>query len=251
VLSTSLGRLRLVGLLEGVSFLVLLGVAMPLKYLAGWPDGVRVIGAAHGVLFVLFAALLAREALARRWPLGRLALGLASAVLPGGPFLFDRVLRGEGAAGAPRGATGAAPARGVGLPAAAVAALLLSGCELPTFLAEDFHLVSVNGMALPAPDPSDPSGARFVMSGMLATERGGRARGFWTLGCAPQPVDAPACALRADGYVRFEGRHDGRRGWVEVDGRRHALASGARSAELRVEEPGRGAPTVLLLRFER
>ncbi|MFM9955037.1 MAG: DUF3817 domain-containing protein, partial [Opitutaceae bacterium] len=37
-LKTPLGRLRVIGLWEGVSFLVLLVIAMPLKYFAGWPD---------------------------------------------------------------------------------------------------------------------------------------------------------------------------------------------------------------------
>ena len=50
-IKTSLGRLRVVGFWEGISFLVLLGIAMPLKYLAGWPDAVRVVGMAHGVFF--------------------------------------------------------------------------------------------------------------------------------------------------------------------------------------------------------
>ena len=48
-----LNRLRVVAFWEGVSFLVLLGVAMPLKYLAGWPLAVRVVGMAHGILFIL------------------------------------------------------------------------------------------------------------------------------------------------------------------------------------------------------
>ena len=47
--------MRLISLVEGVSFLLLLGVAMPLKYLAGIPEVVTVVGAAHGVLFILYA----------------------------------------------------------------------------------------------------------------------------------------------------------------------------------------------------
>ena len=93
---TSLGRLRAIGLLEGFSFLVLLGVAMPLKYLAGMPEMVRVVGMAHGVLFILFAAMAAQVAVERRWPLARVVLALAAAVLPFGPFILDaRLLRRE------------------------------------------------------------------------------------------------------------------------------------------------------------
>ncbi|MBF9224019.1 DUF3817 domain-containing protein [Hymenobacter ruricola] len=61
LLLTGLGRLRLVAILEGVSFLVLLLVAMPLKYLAGQPQAVRPVGMAHGLLFVLYCFLLIQQ----------------------------------------------------------------------------------------------------------------------------------------------------------------------------------------------
>lgn len=96
MLRTPLARLRAIGLLEGLSFVVLLGVAMPLKYLAGMPEMVRVVGMAHGVLFLLFVAAALQAALERRWPLGRLALALAASVVPFGPFVLDaRLLRPE------------------------------------------------------------------------------------------------------------------------------------------------------------
>jgi integral membrane protein len=96
MLNTSIGRLRAVGVLEGLSFLLLLLVAMPLKYLAGMPEMVRVVGSAHGFLFLLYVAALGHVALERRWPLRRVGAGLVASVLPGGPFVFDaRVLREE------------------------------------------------------------------------------------------------------------------------------------------------------------
>ena len=51
--------LRAVALLEGASYLLLLGVAMPLKYLAGMPGAVRAVGSAHGGLFLLYVAAVA------------------------------------------------------------------------------------------------------------------------------------------------------------------------------------------------
>lgn len=93
MLKDPLARLRLVGMLEGVSFLVLLGVAMPLKYLAGQPQMVRVVGSAHGLLFVLFVMAVVHVAVEMRWPLRRVAAALAAAVLPFGPFVFDAHLR--------------------------------------------------------------------------------------------------------------------------------------------------------------
>ena len=91
----SVRRLRLLGLLEGTSFVVLLGIAMPLKYLAGRPEMVRVVGMAHGLLFLAFCAAAVQLALVDRWPLRRLAAALAASVLPLGPFVLDaRLLRG-------------------------------------------------------------------------------------------------------------------------------------------------------------
>jgi integral membrane protein len=85
--------LRTIGLVEGVSFLLLLGIAMPLKYLAGMPMAVKVLGWAHGVLFIVFCALLLRATLGARWPLARSALVFGAALVPFGPFAIDRRLR--------------------------------------------------------------------------------------------------------------------------------------------------------------
>ena len=67
-------RFRSIAIAEGISFLVLLFIAMPLKYLAGWPDAVRVVGMAHGVLFLLYLAAAIQVATARDWPWQRTAL---------------------------------------------------------------------------------------------------------------------------------------------------------------------------------
>ena len=94
LLHTPVGRLRLVALAEGTSFLVLLGIAMPLKYLAGRPEAVRIAGMAHGILFLLYLAAVAQAALGCRWPRKTVALLLVASVLPGGPFYADaRLLR--------------------------------------------------------------------------------------------------------------------------------------------------------------
>ncbi|WP_437517590.1 DUF3817 domain-containing protein [Sorangium sp. So ce1099] len=92
---TALRQLRLVAILEGLSYLLLLFIAMPLKYLAGQPLAVRVVGSAHGLLFVLFLAALLRAAVARRWSLGRASLAFVSSVVPFGTFVFDRSLQRE------------------------------------------------------------------------------------------------------------------------------------------------------------
>lgn len=95
-LKTPLGRLRVVGWWEGVSFLVLLGIAMPLKYLADEPAAVRIVGMAHGILFVLYMLAALQAALAHNWPWKRTALVLLASVLPAGPFIVDaKLLRQE------------------------------------------------------------------------------------------------------------------------------------------------------------
>jgi integral membrane protein len=98
VLTSAVGRLRLVGLLEGASYLLLLGVAMPLKYWAGMPLAVRVVGMAHGVLFVAFVAALLLAWRARRWSVLRAAGLFVACLIPFGTFVVDRGLREEQAA---------------------------------------------------------------------------------------------------------------------------------------------------------
>ena len=93
MLNNPLDRLRLVGMMEGASFLVLLGIAMPLKYLAGYPQAVRVVGMLHGILFLLFVAAVVQVSVSMRWPLRRIVAALVASVLPFGPFVFDAHLR--------------------------------------------------------------------------------------------------------------------------------------------------------------
>ncbi|MEM7627680.1 MAG: DUF3817 domain-containing protein [Planctomycetota bacterium] len=91
-MSGSIRWLRLVGMVEGVSFLLLLGVAMPLKYAAGMPEAVSVVGMAHGLLFIALW-LVAAWAWARGLS-GKLAfLAMIAAIVPAGPFLIDRKLK--------------------------------------------------------------------------------------------------------------------------------------------------------------
>lgn len=80
---------RLIAFIEGVSFLVLLFIAMPLKYWAGLPLAVRVVGTAHGVLFVLFLISLLDVMIRYRWSLLRGALIFLSSLIPFGTFVVD------------------------------------------------------------------------------------------------------------------------------------------------------------------
>jgi integral membrane protein len=91
----AIGRLRLVGFVEGTSFLVLLGIAMPLKYFADMPLAVRYTGWAHGVLFLWFLVELFTVARERKWSLTRVALVFGAALVPFGTYALEPGLRRE------------------------------------------------------------------------------------------------------------------------------------------------------------
>ncbi len=103
---------RAIALLEGVSFLVLLGIAMPLKYYADLPIAVRVVGSLHGFLFVAYAIITGLLLLRGRWSLARAAIAMGASLLPFGTFLFDRSVKREvnGFEDAQRAATRPQPA---------------------------------------------------------------------------------------------------------------------------------------------
>jgi integral membrane protein len=91
-----LRRLRTLGTIEGISTLVLFGIAMPLKYFAGMPFAVRVAGSIHGGLFialvVMFVLGISRIPISRRLA----GAGIIAAVFPFGPFIVDRWLERAG-----------------------------------------------------------------------------------------------------------------------------------------------------------
>ncbi len=91
---TVVSQLRKWALIEGVSYLLLLFVAMPLKYLAGQPMAVKVAGMAHGVLFVIVGVLLVLALVVAKWSFGRAAVVFLSTLVPFGTFLIDRRMKG-------------------------------------------------------------------------------------------------------------------------------------------------------------
>ncbi len=85
--------LRAVGFLEGLSFLLLLFIAMPMKYMWGNPILVKYVGMGHGVLFVAFLAVLFVVCEKQKWSLNMFVLGLIASIMPFGPFVFDHKLK--------------------------------------------------------------------------------------------------------------------------------------------------------------
>jgi len=83
-------NLRIVALLEGLSFILLLFVSMPLKYIWGMPEFVSVIGMAHGVLFMAYVVLVMGYGAEVSWGMKNSLLALLAGILPFGTFVADK-----------------------------------------------------------------------------------------------------------------------------------------------------------------
>ena len=84
---------RLIGFIEGMSYLTLLLIAMPLKYVYGYPEAVKVVGMAHGVLFILFLVLLAGSAYKYRFTPALNIVFFVASLIPFGTFFMDKKLK--------------------------------------------------------------------------------------------------------------------------------------------------------------
>lgn len=93
--NTTIGRLRIAGITEGISFLVLLFIAMPLKYVLHIPQPVKIIGWIHGFLFILYILAIAHATAEKRWVLRKTMIAFIAAFIPFGPFLIDKKLKAE------------------------------------------------------------------------------------------------------------------------------------------------------------
>jgi integral membrane protein len=83
----------MIALAEGISFLTLLFIAMPMKYFMGMLEVVRVVGSIHGGLFVLYVGLLAMLHFRQRWSFSFSLYALLASVIPFGTFMLDKQLR--------------------------------------------------------------------------------------------------------------------------------------------------------------
>lgn len=89
---TNLGLLRIIGLLEGISYLVLLGIAMPLKYYGDKPEAIEHPGMAHGILFCLYVFFVLLVTYQLKWNFRKMSLALVASLLPFGTFVADKRL---------------------------------------------------------------------------------------------------------------------------------------------------------------
>jgi len=93
--TTPTGRLRLYAFLEGISLLVLVFIAVPLKYILHNPTWVKAIGPIHGALFLLFIFNALRTGIEQKWKFGETTWKvIVACFIPFGTFYIDwKILR--------------------------------------------------------------------------------------------------------------------------------------------------------------
>jgi integral membrane protein len=89
----TINALRFIGIAEGISFLVLLLIAMPLKYFLGLPLAVKYVGWAHGVLFMLYIVLVLLAIRPMKWSVMNVLIAWAASLVPAGTFFLDSSLK--------------------------------------------------------------------------------------------------------------------------------------------------------------
>lgn len=88
--SKSLKVLRLLALIEGISYLLLVGICMPLKYIFDIPEPTYPVGLAHGALFVAYCIFVLIVTLEKRWSFKTMMLAGIASLLPWGTFVADK-----------------------------------------------------------------------------------------------------------------------------------------------------------------
>ena len=89
---SQLRRMRAVSLLEGTTLLLLLGVAVPLKHLAGIPVATSIMGPIHGIAFILYVWMLVQTVSMGGWTLAAATRMVLAAFIPFGAFVNERAL---------------------------------------------------------------------------------------------------------------------------------------------------------------
>ncbi|MEM6916360.1 MAG: DUF3817 domain-containing protein [Verrucomicrobiota bacterium] len=90
--NSNIDRLRVSSILDGLSYLILLGIAMPLKYMADMPLAVRIVGSLHGFFFLALCLFLLVALLRKQLSFGWCVFVFLCALIPFAPFWLDRKL---------------------------------------------------------------------------------------------------------------------------------------------------------------
>jgi len=92
-MTDALTQFRIVAVAEGLSYVVLVFIGMPLKYMAGQPATVEIVGWIHGLLFVLYVILGTLAWAEEEWSRRFAGWAFAASLVPGGTFWLEHELR--------------------------------------------------------------------------------------------------------------------------------------------------------------
>lgn len=88
-----INKFRLIALLEGLSYITLLFIAMPLKYMYGIPEAVRIVGMTHGILFMAYLVLQGVTSGHQQWDMKTNTYFFLASLIPFATFFADRRLK--------------------------------------------------------------------------------------------------------------------------------------------------------------
>jgi len=89
IFSTALGRFRVISFLEGISFILLLGIATPLKHFGNMPEATMVPGMIHGLLFVIYLISLIMAGIEMKWSFITYILLFLASIMPCGFLIAE------------------------------------------------------------------------------------------------------------------------------------------------------------------
>ena len=96
-LRTSLGQYKVLAISEGISYLLLFAVTMPLKYMYVIETPNKIVGMIHGVLFIMYCIWTLIYGTNQKWPLVKIGLALLASLFPFATFIVDaKYLKKEG-----------------------------------------------------------------------------------------------------------------------------------------------------------
>ncbi|RXJ88883.1 hypothetical protein CRV01_09690 [Arcobacter sp. CECT 8983] len=90
MLNSALGRFRVISAIEGISYLILIFIAMPIKYIGGDPIPVKIVGMTHGVLFIIFMISLFEAKIKQEWDTGFVFQLFVLSLIPFGAILIEK-----------------------------------------------------------------------------------------------------------------------------------------------------------------
>ena len=93
MINKNVKKFGLINTVEGYSYLILLFIAMPLKYLAGVAIATRIAGSIHGILFIAFCILLVQAAQDTKWSLKESIIFFIASLIPFGTFFTKKKIQ--------------------------------------------------------------------------------------------------------------------------------------------------------------